>query len=111
MEAIVVSQQSYESTDPTIESQVGSLASSGAQCVLHRRFAQVRRTGRPQGQEHRRKPLRLVPQCRKLAKSALEPGGLDISTGVITAQYVKDPTDPQWDNDPEINSWRALMDK
>ena len=58
-----------------------------------------------------RKPLRLVPQCRKLAKSALEPGGLDISTGVITAQYVKDPTDPQWDNDPEINSWRALMDK
>ena len=39
----------------------------------------------------------------------LKPAGLDISKGIITAQYVKDPTDPGYRNDPAYQEWLAWM--
>ena len=41
----------------------------------------------------------------------LKPAGLDASKGLITAQYLKDPTDPQWKNDQGYKDWLAFMKK
>ena len=41
----------------------------------------------------------------------LKPAGLDKSVGLITVGYLKDPTDPQWKNDPAMQEWRAFMEK
>jgi branched-chain amino acid transport system substrate-binding protein len=43
--------------------------------------------------------------------AVLTPAGLDKSIGILSANYGKDPTDPQWDNDPEMLEWRAFMKK
>ena len=109
--SIVVSEASYESTDPTVDSQVIQLAGSGANVFLNggtpKYAAQVIRRAHDIGW----KPVQFLSSTGSSVKSALEPAGLDISKGLITAQYLKDPTDPQWANDPDMIAWRAFMDK
>jgi branched-chain amino acid transport system substrate-binding protein len=41
----------------------------------------------------------------------LKPAGIDKSVGIVTAEYFKDPTDPQWQNDPAYRQWAAWMKK
>jgi hypothetical protein len=41
--------------------------------------------------------------------SVLTPAGLDKSIDLITVQYYKDATDPQWKDDPAMLEWRAFM--
>jgi len=43
--------------------------------------------------------------------TVLQPAGLEKSVGLITALYLKDPTDPQWENDPQMKNWLAWMKK
>jgi branched-chain amino acid transport system substrate-binding protein len=109
--AIIVAETTYESTDPVIDSQIVSLAGTGATVFFNggtpKFVSQAIRKAHNIGW----KPLQLLPSTGSSVKSALEPAGLEVSTGVITAQYLKDPTDPQWTNDPEMVAWRSFMDK
>jgi branched-chain amino acid transport system substrate-binding protein len=109
--SIVVADVTYESTDPTIDSQILQLAGSGANVFFNsgtpKFIAQAIRKARDIGW----KPLQIVPSTGSSVKSALEPAGLENSIGIITAQYLKDPTDPQWANDAEVAAWRTFMDK
>jgi branched-chain amino acid transport system substrate-binding protein len=109
--SIVVAEVTYESTDPTIDSQILQLAGSGANVFFNsgtpKFIAQAIRKARDIGW----KPLQIVPSTGSSVKSALEPAGLENSIGIITAQYLKDPTDPQWANDEEVAAWRTFMDK
>ncbi len=41
----------------------------------------------------------------------MKPAGFDNSQGIITAAYLKDATDKQWANDPEMKAWREWMGK
>jgi branched-chain amino acid transport system substrate-binding protein len=41
----------------------------------------------------------------------MKPAGLENSQGIITAQYLKDPTDKQWDGAEDMKAWRDWMDK
>jgi branched-chain amino acid transport system substrate-binding protein len=109
--SIVVSEASYESTDPTVDSQVIQLAGSGANVFFNggtpKFIAQAIRKAHDLGW----KPVQLLPSTSSSVKSTLEPAGLEASIGVITAQYLKDPTDPQWANDADVNAWRAFINK
>jgi branched-chain amino acid transport system substrate-binding protein len=40
----------------------------------------------------------------------LKPAGLECSKDIITAQYQKDPTDPQWKSTAGYKEWAAFMD-
>ena len=41
----------------------------------------------------------------------LKPAGLEKSVGLITAVYIKESTDPQWQGDADMKAWNAWMDK
>ena len=43
--------------------------------------------------------------------SVLKPAGLDKSVGLISTQYLKDPTDVAWASDPAVLEWIAFMAK
>ncbi len=109
--SIVVAEVTYESTDPTIDSQILQLAGSGANVFFNsgtpKFIAQAIRKARDIGW----KPLQIVPSTGSSVKSALEPAGLENSIGIVTVQYLKDPTDPQWANDAEVAAWRTFMDR
>jgi branched-chain amino acid transport system substrate-binding protein len=55
-------------------------------------------------------PLHIIDSNGSSVKPALESAGLEKSVGLVTAQYLKDPTDPGWADDPgmkEFQAWRA----
>ncbi|MEI6204499.1 MAG: ABC transporter substrate-binding protein, partial [Enhydrobacter sp.] len=43
--------------------------------------------------------------------SVMKPAGFENAQGIITAYYQKDPTDKRWDNDADMKTWRAFMEK
>ncbi len=57
------------------------------------------------------KPTHFMSYVSASVGSVLTPAGLDKSVGLISTAYTKDPTDPQWANDPALTEWRAFMKK
>jgi len=107
---MVVKTLSYEITDPTIDSQIVELKSSGADLLYNAstpKFAAMAIRKVADSDWH---PIHIVDSNGASVKPALASAGFDKSKGVITAQYLKDPTDPGWETDPgmkEFNAWRA----
>jgi branched-chain amino acid transport system substrate-binding protein len=108
---MVVAEASYEVTDPTVDSQILTLKSSGADTFINictpKFSAQAIRKVADSGW----KPLHLVNNVGASVGSVLTPAGLDKSLGVVTVQYYKDATDPAWKDDPAMLEWRGFMGK
>jgi branched-chain amino acid transport system substrate-binding protein len=101
---------SHEVTDPTIDSQVVSLQSSGADVLLTattpKFAAQTIRRVHDLGW---RPALHYLTNVSVSVGTVMEPAGPEKGVGIITSNYVKDPTDPGWANDAGMNEWRAFM--
>ena len=110
-EKMVVASVSYEVTDPTVDSQVIQLKNSGATVFFNdaapKQAAQAIRKVADLGW----KPAHYLSNVSASVTSVLKPAGFDASQGIITAAYLKDPTDPQWATSPDFIEWKAWMTK
>jgi branched-chain amino acid transport system substrate-binding protein len=108
---MIVAEASYEVTDPTVDSQIVTLKSSGADVmftVATPKFAaQAIRKVSDIGWQ----PLHFVNNVASSIGAVLTPAGLDKSTGLITALYLKDPLDSQLAKDAGMQRWRDFMNK
>jgi branched-chain amino acid transport system substrate-binding protein len=106
---MIVKEATYEVSDPTVDSQILTLQSSGADTFINittpKFAAQAIRKAFDSGW----KPLHIVNNVGASIGSVLTPAGLDKSVGLMTLQYYKDPNDPQWKDDPAMLEWRAFM--
>ena len=107
----IVAEASYEVSDPTVDSQIVSLKASGADVmftIATPKFAaqSIRKVADIGWQ-----PLHIVNNVSSSVGAVLTPAGLDKSVGVITALYMKDPTDPQWESDEGMRRWHEFMAK
>jgi branched-chain amino acid transport system substrate-binding protein len=104
----VVKTISYEVSDPTVDSQVVSLKAADCDTLLSaaspKFAAQTIRKVFDLGW----KPLHIMSGVSISRVAVLEPAGLDKSTGLLTAGYIKDITDPALANDPGLNEYRAF---
>ena len=107
----LVATVSYEVTDPTVDSQIIQLKDSGATVFFNdaapKAAAQAIRKVADLGW----KPAHYLANVAASVASTLKPAGLDNSKGIITAAYLKDPTDPQWATAPDFLEWKAWMEK
>ena len=107
--SMIVSEATYETSAPTISSQLASLKASGANVlfgVVLGKFTSQMIKGTA---ELNWKPdLFFVPTSAS-SISFLEPAGLDNAVGLITASAQKDSLDSQWANDPEMKEFFAFM--
>jgi len=106
-----VATAAYEISDPTIDSQVVNLRSSGAEALLVAgtpKFAAqaIRKTS-----EIGWKATVILNYPSSSVGATLKPAGLDISTGVIVGTMTMDPTDSQWDGNAGMKAFRAFVDK
>ena len=108
---MIVSAVSYETTDATIDSQMTTLRAAGADTFVNAAIpkfaAQAIRLTHDSGW----KPTHFLGSVSNSIGLTLKPAGLDKSTGLISAQFYKDPTDPRWAEDPALNAWRAWAKK
>ncbi len=108
---MIVAEQTYEVTDPTVDSQILTLKASGADTFINittpKFAAQAVRKVADSGW----KPLHILNNVGASVGSVLTPAGLDKSVGLVTVNYYKDANDPQWKDDPAMLKWRGFMGK
>jgi branched-chain amino acid transport system substrate-binding protein len=108
---IVVMEQSYEVTDPTIDSQIVNLKNSGADVFFNITIPKFAVQAIKKTHDIGWKPLHVLNNVSASVGQVLKPAGLEASKDIITVQYLKDPTDPQWKNDQAYKDWLAFMKK
>ena len=108
---LIVLEQTYEVTDPTVDSQIVNLKNSGANVFFNVTIPKFAVQAIKKAHDIGWKPLHLLNNVSSSVGQVLKPAGAEASVGAITTQYIKDPTDPQWKDDPGMKDWRAFMAK
>src|SRR6187397_2784575 len=108
---MIVSELPYETTDPTVDSQIINLKASGADVFFNVTTPKFAAQAIKKAHEIGWQPVHLLNNVSNSVGSVLKPAGLEASKGILSTQYLKDPTDPTWDNDAGKKEWLAFMDK
>jgi branched-chain amino acid transport system substrate-binding protein len=107
----IVAELPYETSDPTVDSQIINLKASGADVFFNVTTPKFAAQAIKKAHEIGWSPVHLLNNVSNSVGSVLKPAGLEASKGILSTQYLKDPTDPTWDNDPGKKEWVAFMDK
>jgi branched-chain amino acid transport system substrate-binding protein len=107
----IVSEQPYETTDPTINSQMISLKTSGADILFNVATPKFAAQAIRKAAELDWHPLHIVNNVSNSVGSVLQPAGLENAKDLLSTHYIKDPTDPTWKDDQNFKDWQAFMEK
>jgi branched-chain amino acid transport system substrate-binding protein len=108
---MIVATQSYETTDPTVDSQVVALQASGADVLLTAAIPKFAAQAIRKVYDIGWKPTHFLTSVANSVGTTLKSAGMEKGIGIISAAYTKDPTDPQWQDTPEYKEWLAFMNK
>jgi branched-chain amino acid transport system substrate-binding protein len=108
---MIVSEASYEVTDATVDSQIVTLKGSGADVFFNITTPKFAAQAIRKAYDVDWHPLQMLTNVSISVGSVLTVAGLEKGVGIITADYRKDPVDPQWQDDPAMKEWRAFMAK
>jgi branched-chain amino acid transport system substrate-binding protein len=106
---MIVAETSYEVSEPSIDSQVINLQSSGADTFFNVTTPKFAAQAIRKSYDLGWKPLQLLNQVSSSVGAVLTPAGLDKSVGLITASQYKDSVDPQWKDDAGMKDYLAFM--
>jgi branched-chain amino acid transport system substrate-binding protein len=106
-----VTSASYEVTDPKIDSQLISLHAAGAEVLLTLATPKFATQSIRKVADMGWRPLHFLSSSSASVGAVMNPAGPDNGIGIISAAFMKDPTDPRWDNDDGIRQWRDFMAK
>jgi branched-chain amino acid transport system substrate-binding protein len=108
---MIVSEQTYELSDPTIDSQLVNLKAAGVNVLYD--VSSPKHTIQAIRRVHELgwRVLHLVSSVSSSIGSVLKPAGLEASRGIVAAGFGKNPDDPTWKEDPGMIAWRAFMDR
>jgi branched-chain amino acid transport system substrate-binding protein len=107
----IVSELPYEPADPTVDSQIINLKASGADVFFNVTTPKFAAQAIKKAHEIGWQPVHLLNNVSNSVGSVIKPAGLEASKGVLSTGYLKDPTDPTWDNDAGKKEWLAFMEK
>ena len=108
---MIVSKLSYEVTDPTVDSQLLSLKASGADTFFNVTTPKFAAMAIKKNAELGWKPLHYLNSVSASVGAVMVPAGPENGVGIFTANYLKDPTDPQFQKGKEWDDWLAWMKK
>jgi branched-chain amino acid transport system substrate-binding protein len=108
---MIIAEQPYETSDPTVDSQIVNLKASGADVFFNVTTPKFAAQAIKKSAEIGWKPLHLLNNVSQSIGGVLKPAGLDNSRDILSSYYLKDATDPAWRNDPGYKDWLAFMNK
>ena len=108
---MIVAKQTYEVTDPTIDSQLLTLKASGADTFFNITTPKFAAMVIKKNAEIGWKPQHYLNNVSASVSSVMQPAGFENGVGIISTAYIKDPTDTQWANDPALKEWTEWMKK
>jgi hypothetical protein len=108
---MIVATKTYETTDATIDSQIVALQGSGADVMVTAAIPKFAAQAIRKIYDIGWKPNHFSATWQSRSNRSCSPAGPEKGVGIISAGYVKEPTDPQWQNTPEYKEWLAWMQK
>jgi branched-chain amino acid transport system substrate-binding protein len=108
---MVVAEVSYEVADPTVDSQVLRIKDLGADLFFSATTPKQAAQAIKKIAESDWRPVQIVSMKATSVGSVLKPAGLENSKGIISANYGKEPLDPQWTDDPGVKRYFVFMAK
>jgi branched-chain amino acid transport system substrate-binding protein len=111
-EKMIVATATYEVSDPTVDSQILTLRDKGADVLFMTGIPKFNAMAIRKAFDIGWKPrLFFISSTGSSIATAIVPAGVEKSVDVITANYLKDPTDKQWAQDPAFLEWRSWLEK
>ena len=110
-EKMIAAIASYEVTDPTVDSQIIQLKNAGANVFLNLSSPKFAAQGIRKAYDLAWRPVHYLTSPSASVQSVMKPAGFEAGQDIMTIAYLKDPTDPQWANDPEFLEWKRWMEK
>jgi ABC-type branched-subunit amino acid transport system substrate-binding protein len=107
----IVAEVTYEISDPTIDSQIVQLKAAGIDTLIEQSSSKAAAQSIRKIHELNWSPLHIIGGSTASIETILKPAGLDASKGLVTTQFLKQPSDPAWANDDEVKAYREFLAK
>jgi branched-chain amino acid transport system substrate-binding protein len=109
--SMITAEESFETTEPTIDNHIVKLKSTGADIFVNISTPKFAAQAIKKMAEIQWKPLHFLNNVSASVGSVIKPAGYENSQDIISAAYLKDASDKQWDNDPGMKEFYAFLEK
>jgi branched-chain amino acid transport system substrate-binding protein len=109
--SMISAEESYETTEPTIDDHIVKLKASGANVFISVTTPKFAAQAIKKLAEIDWHPLHIVSNVSASVGGVIKPAGFENAQGMLSAAYAKDGADPQWDNDPGMKKFYAFLEK
>jgi ABC-type branched-subunit amino acid transport system substrate-binding protein len=108
---ILIAEESYETSEPSIDGHIVKLKGTGADVFVNISTPKFAAQAIKKMHELEWKPMHVMTDVSISIGAVMKPAGLDASEGVLSAGYLKDASDSQWANDEGMKKFLAFVDK
>ena len=108
---MIVLEESYEVSEPTIDSHIVKLKSTGADVFVNITTPKFAAQAIKKNAEIGWKPVHFLNNVSGSIGSVIKPAGMENAQDIISSAYLKDATDAQWKNDAGMKAWNEFLDK
>jgi ABC-type branched-subunit amino acid transport system substrate-binding protein len=109
--AMIVAEESFETSEPSIDSHIVKLKATGADIFFDVGTPKFAAQAIKKVAEIDWKPLHILNNVSASVGAVIKPAGYENAQGIISAAYLKDVSDPQWDNDAGMKEFYAFLAK
>jgi len=109
--SMIVAEESYETSEPTIDTHIVKLKSTNADVFINVASPKFAAQAIKKMAEVQWKPVHFLNNVSGSIGGVITPAGPENAQGIISSAYLKDPTDPQWKNDAGMKAWNEFLDK
>ncbi|KIZ47461.1 ABC transporter substrate-binding protein, partial [Rhodopseudomonas palustris] len=109
--SMIVMEESYETSEPTIDNHIVKLKSTGADVFINITTPKFAAQAIKKIAEIDWKPTHFLNNVSASVGSVIKPAGYENSQDIVSAAYLKDASDPSWNDDPGMKEFYAFMKK
>jgi branched-chain amino acid transport system substrate-binding protein len=106
---MIVAEDAYEPVEPTIDSHIVKMKSLNADVFVDVTGPKFAAQAIRKAAEIGWKPLHILANISVTVGGVMKPAGFEASQGIVSSNYLKDPSDPYWKND--LKAWNEFLDK
>ena len=109
--SMIVAEESYETTEPSVDNHIVKLKSTNADIFVNITTPKFAAQAIKKMAEIQWKPMHFLNNVSASVGSVIKPAGYENAQDIISAAYLKDASDKQWDNDPGMKEFYAFLEK
>ncbi|HEY9453317.1 MAG TPA: ABC transporter substrate-binding protein, partial [Bradyrhizobium sp.] len=109
--SLIVAEESYEVSQPTIDSNIVKLKAAGADVFMNITTPKFAAQAIKKNAELGWKPMHFLNNVSASVGAVIKPAGMENAQGIISSAYLKDATDSQWKDDAGMKAWNEFLDK